>query len=146
MLYCFCTPGYAAHLISCERWSSFVSIMQGRQLTVEEQMNKAVSETVTKNRQVLKSILDVVVTLGRQGLAFRGHRDSEVNHADPKTNSGNFYEVLRLRARGKLTICALLSCSVTVCLHVSSASFMLLLSQSYSASFVTFYPFLIMYT
>ena len=99
LLFVFCT-GYEAHKQACERWSNFVAIMRGRQLRVEDQINQAVSQTVLTNRQVLKSIFDAVVTLGRQGLAFRGHRDNEADRVDPKNNSGNFYAMLCLRARG----------------------------------------------
>ena len=42
---------------------------------VTEQIQRRVNETIAENIAVLRAISDVVITLGRQGLPFRGHRD-----------------------------------------------------------------------
>lgn len=44
------------------------------------------------NRQVMKRIVDTIIFLGKQGLAFRGHREC-LNH--PALNTGNFLEALK---------------------------------------------------
>ena len=44
------------------------------------------------NRNVLKRIVDTVFLLGKQGLAFRGHRELLI---DDSINTGNFLEALK---------------------------------------------------
>ena len=46
-------------------------------------------------------IVDCVIFLGKQGLAFRGHRES---HASDLLNAGNFLEVLKLLSSYDVTI------------------------------------------
>eukprot|EP00794_Sanderia_malayensis_P013730 gene13730-15162_t len=46
---------------------------------------------VLSNRQVMKRIVDTITFLGKQGLAFRGHRE-RLNR--PALNTGNFLETL----------------------------------------------------
>lgn len=53
---------------------------------------------ILKNRKILRKILETVVWLGKQGLAFRGHRDSGHLLQDvSESNQGNFRELLRFR-------------------------------------------------
>ena len=47
---------------------------------------------VLANRTIMKRVVDTVVHLGKQGLAFRGHRESLID--DPEANKGNFLESL----------------------------------------------------
>ena len=47
---------------------------------------------VLANRSIMKRLVDTVVHLGKQGLAFRGHRESLID--DPVANNGNFLESL----------------------------------------------------
>ena len=72
-------------------WTGFVSVMSKKAVSVDDQQNKIVAAAKENNRKVLLSILDVIVTLGRQGMAFRGHRDH--GKADNNNNMGNFYEM-----------------------------------------------------
>lgn len=92
-----------------ESWISFRSMLEHHIGDVSEQRNRHAVETTARNRKVLLSILDVVVTLGRQGLAFRGHRDSRKDRFNQGNNMGNFYEILQMRARSKCN--ADVSCS-----------------------------------
>ena len=46
------------------------------------------------NRELLERIIDVILLLGRQGLAFRGHNENLV--LDTDSISGNFLEVLKM--------------------------------------------------
>ena len=59
---------------------------------------------VSENRKILRSIIDTIIFLGRQGLALRGHRDDSQYHADVGEYStgsvGNFIELLNYRVRG----------------------------------------------
>ena len=47
---------------------------------------------VLAKRTIMKRVVDTVVHLGKQGLAFRGHRESLID--DPEANKGNFLESL----------------------------------------------------
>ena len=72
---------------------------------------------VEENCKILSPITNIVVTLERLGLPFRGHRDDPKYH--PKVGEysnggvGNFVEFLQFRVRGadKVLIQHLKSCS-----------------------------------
>ena len=53
------------------------------------------------NRDSLVPIIETILFLGRQELAFHGHRgeSAKLNTAEPKENDGNFRAALRLRLR-----------------------------------------------
>ena len=59
---------------------------------------------VSENRKILRSIIDAIIFLGRQGLALKGHRDDSQYHPDMREYStgsvGNFIELLNYRVRG----------------------------------------------
>ena len=78
----------------------FTSVMECKRDSVLNQQSKSSLETVRKNRLLLSSIIEAILYLGRQGLAFRGHRDDSQYHDVPENNCGNFYELIRLMARG----------------------------------------------
>ena len=54
--------------------------------------NERRKKEVLSNRQVMKRIVETILFLGKQGLAFRGHRES-LNQ--PVLNTGNFLETLK---------------------------------------------------
>ena len=58
-------------------------------------------EEVISNKNVMTRIVDCVMFLGKQGLAFRGHRESL---ASELLNTGNFLEVLKLLSAYDITI------------------------------------------
>uniref|UniRef100_A0A452GX58 DUF4371 domain-containing protein n=1 Tax=Gopherus agassizii TaxID=38772 RepID=A0A452GX58_9SAUR len=51
-----------------------------------------------KNRMILRRIIDAVLFLGIQGLAFRGHCEYR-GLGSPSTNEGNFLELIKLLAK-----------------------------------------------
>lgn len=53
---------------------------------------------IEKNRMILKRLIDAVLFLGKQGLAFRGHREYQ-GLGSPMTNEGNFLELIKLLAK-----------------------------------------------
>ena len=59
-------------------------------------LNKAHKEQVSRNAQVIKSLLKCVSFCGKQGLSFRGHRDDST--ASDSDNMGNFIELVKFRA------------------------------------------------
>ncbi len=65
-------------------------------LALDEQRRLGISihnEKVKKNREILKSLIDVVCFLGKQELAFRGN-----NEGESSSNRGNYVELLHLLA------------------------------------------------
>ena len=55
-----------------------------------------------KNGMILKRIIDAVLFLGKQGLAFRGHREQGLG--SPETNKGNFLELIKLLAKNDIAL------------------------------------------
>ncbi|XP_050777078.1 zinc finger MYM-type protein 1-like isoform X3 [Gopherus flavomarginatus] len=53
---------------------------------------------IEKNRMILRCIIDAVLFLGIQGLAFRGHREYR-GVSSPSTNEGNFLALIKLLAK-----------------------------------------------
>lgn len=57
-------------------------------------MSSSSVELVQKNRDYLKIISDIILTLSRQGMPFRGHDES-----DDSSNKGNYKEICELISR-----------------------------------------------
>ena len=72
---------------------------------VDEMLDKQFKFAVSENRKILRSIIDTIICLGRQGLALRGHRDDSQYHPDmggySTGNVGNFIKFLNYRVRGR---------------------------------------------
>ena len=55
-----------------------------------------------ENEKVISSLFKVVLLCGKQGIAFRGHRDDGINweeaNEESSSNQGNFIELVRFRA------------------------------------------------
>ena len=48
------------------------------------------------NRKILISLLDIIFLLGEQNIAFRGHREGDINLIfDPEHNEGNFRAIIK---------------------------------------------------
>ncbi|XP_050063277.1 uncharacterized protein LOC126552610 [Aphis gossypii] len=75
---------------TCKLSSHKVSKKKG---TVISEMNSAHKTTVTQNRKYIKCLLETLLFCARQGIAFRGHNETETS-----TNCGNFLELLKLRS------------------------------------------------
>ena len=74
-----------------------VVFLQGRSIdsSLEQQEKTEIllrKREVAANRSIMKRVIDTVVYLGKQGLAFRGHRESLID--DSEANKGNFLESL----------------------------------------------------
>ncbi len=88
------------HLKAFQVAEMFMNVMSKKQLPIDQQLSRARELTVAKNRKLLMSIADTVILCGRQGISFRGHRDS-MKHLDldnSTTNPGNFLALLKFRA------------------------------------------------
>ena len=62
----------------------------------ENVQEEARQRHIEANRKILKRVIDTVIFLGKQELAFRGRRESLAN--DPSVNIGNFLETLKYLA------------------------------------------------
>lgn len=52
---------------------------------------------VTKNRNILQRVIDVVKLIGKKGLSYRGHRNEAANSLNDSTlDHGNFLDILLL--------------------------------------------------
>ena len=49
---------------------------------VDEMLDRQFKFEVSENRNLLRSIIYILIFLGRQGLALRGHRDDSQYHPD----------------------------------------------------------------
>jgi len=59
-------------------------------------IGKSKQRQVEANRRILRRVIDTIIFLGKQELAFRGHRESLAS--DPFANKGNFLETLKYLA------------------------------------------------
>ena len=78
---------------------AFVGVMSGRRESVAVQLSQEFRDTVLKNRQMLRSIVDTIVLCGRQNIALRGHRDSatDLEGVGAQSNHGNFWALLNFK-------------------------------------------------
>ena len=61
---------------------------------INVQLNNILNDRIAKNREKLKPIIDCVIVLGKQNIAFTGHRDNGANMLT--NNPGNFQAILDL--------------------------------------------------
>ena len=75
--------------------------MTGRQLAINIQLDAYEKETIRYNREMLKSIIECIIFLGRNNLAFRGHKDDYKFRAEVGEQStdsvGLFQNLLNFR-------------------------------------------------
>ena len=77
----------------------FVGQMESGHLSIDQQLQFQASETHTKNRMILKSILKAIIFCGRQNIALQGHRELSdlIAEQEPSHNPGNFQAILKLQ-------------------------------------------------
>ena len=56
-------------------------------------------QQVKESNEILRQIVMAVEFIAKQGLAFRGHRDDNVNFTNEDMNRGNFIATLQLMAK-----------------------------------------------
>lgn len=64
-------------MINSEKWASYTQNIKSG--FVHTQMVSAYREKVLKNRAYIKNMIDVVLYLGHQGLAFRAHNEEKTS-------------------------------------------------------------------
>ena len=75
--------------------STFCKRMEGKLVPVDVLADSVRKERDAQNGKIIKSILKVVITLGKQTIPFRGHRDDSKHYNGPG-NPGNFQMMLDL--------------------------------------------------
>lgn len=79
----------ARHIASTVSWVQFRQIQNKSSDCISSVINSDRNSEITKNREHVRVLLTVTSLLGRQGIAFRGHREG-----DCSDNHGNFKETL----------------------------------------------------
>ena len=74
-----------------EKASQFTSVMQGEYLPIDQKISTIRAQCIEENKEKVKSIAEIVIFCGRQGLAWRGHCD-DFKHLEesPHINPSNF--------------------------------------------------------
>ena len=65
---------------------------------VNQEQLHAAQKQVKQNRAILERLLDIVLLLAKQNLAFQGHREHSCED-DKGNNEGNFLEVVKLLSK-----------------------------------------------
>ena len=79
----------------CWKWLRLKSCRDPTQ-NVATMLSNARKELVSRNTQVIKSLLKCVAFCGKQGLSFWGHKDDST--ASDSDNTGNFVQLVQSRA------------------------------------------------
>ena len=75
------------------------------------QLLRQQEEQAQINREILRQFVYCIEFLAKQGLAFQGHRDNQVNFSDTSVNRGNFVATLQVLDKSNATLQEhLLSC------------------------------------
>ena len=69
-----------------------INILLEKELALQQERTR---EEVSSNREILERIVNIILYLGLQGMALRGHKEKL---CDDSQNSGNFLELLKLLA------------------------------------------------
>lgn len=81
-----------SHITCVTKLSSFYSSKSKG--SVVAQLSSVHKEQIRKNRLYISHLIDIVLFLGKQGVAFRGHYEN-----DESINQGNFKELCKLYAK-----------------------------------------------
>ena len=90
------------HLTAYAKMNQFMSTYENPSEAIDTRLDSQAQRQLEDNQQVIKSLFKVVMLLGKQGIALRGHRDDKIEwieQTDTETsNQGNFIELIRFRA------------------------------------------------
>ena len=90
------------HMTACTKMREFLATYEEPSLAVDVRLDTLTQKQLKDNQLVIQSLFKVVMILGKQGLAFRGHRDDKVEWMEQSDqeceNQGNFIELVRFRA------------------------------------------------
>ena len=102
------------HRECCVKSEAFKRTVETPGLDIREQFHQERIRTTHLNCNRLVPIIETILFLGRQELAFRGQRgeSGELTIEEPNHNDGNFRAALRLRLKAGDTVLK------TICRHV----------------------------
>ncbi|CAI6376685.1 unnamed protein product [Macrosiphum euphorbiae] len=87
------------HVICVQRWNDYLLVKKNHSLSIANQVNNVRQQNIIENREHLKFLLKAALFLSKQGLAFRGHNESDISK-----NIGNFLEILDMFANDKIKL------------------------------------------
>ncbi|XP_060855168.1 zinc finger MYM-type protein 5-like [Metopolophium dirhodum] len=76
------------HVICVQRWNDYLLVQKNHSLSIANQVNNVRQRNIIENREHLKFLLKAALFLSKQGLAFRGHNESDISK-----NKGNLLEI-----------------------------------------------------
>ena len=85
------------HQDSMVKMDAFKITATNSSTSISSRLCKERDERIKNNTKVIKSLLDCVIFLGKQGLPYRGHRDDRT--CEDVVNAGNFMELVYFRAK-----------------------------------------------
>ena len=91
------------HKLCAQRANDFLARMRNKDYDVRNLISTERAKQASENRSFLEPIIDITLTMAKQNIALRGHRDDgpiDANGEDPSFNDGNFRALVRLRTRG----------------------------------------------
>ena len=92
--------GKKFHKASMEAAAAFTSVMKNPDLAIDHRLSSERSKRAAGNHRKLLSIAETVIFCGRQGLAFRGHRDDSLTtKTDSCASCENFLALLHFRVQ-----------------------------------------------
>ena len=92
------SKGNRTHQNAVQDASMFVKVMEDSSVRIDHQLSTLHNKKIAENRLKLRSIAETVILCGRQGIAFRGHRDDRSSlEENPTSNHGNFLALLQFR-------------------------------------------------
>ena len=95
--------GLGYHLTACARMHEFLATYEQPSHAINIQLDSQARKQIEENQQVIESLMKIVIPLGKQGLAFHGHRDDKValleETGHPSENHGNFIELVRFKQK-----------------------------------------------
>lgn len=89
------------HIESVNILKEFKTRYVNTSLNIVNILNNSRRKQADENKKWICLVIDTILTLGRQGLALRGHRDSgKFEDSKENANGGNFRSLLQFRKRG----------------------------------------------
>lgn len=83
------------HVDAMVAYENFLSTSRNPEKNIQAQIESERRNTITRNREIIKSVVKCIHFCGKQCIALRGHRDD--SSADEGSNKGNFLALLEFR-------------------------------------------------
>lgn len=91
--------GKEYHLRAMTTMKEFIDRFENPTQAIDVMMQSRLQQLMERNQHVIESLLKIVLFCGKQGLAFRGHRDDRIDWSqESPSNEGNFVQLVRFRA------------------------------------------------